>query len=396
MMFHSSSLDSNQQMIKRKVEEINAEQIDKKTRVLLAYEIKNREKEITFLNNKISMIQKEIHQTDSSIERLNQEVNRSKSALSGLFKDSSSKKVNEWAELKQMQKEVEELLSILPQLKASVTENKSAIESLTQTLKPLEEEWRHISEEKQELEESLSKADVTLSSLEQEISIMRGTRGLLYGILPDGYSAGLIDNITLNFEKCIQSYYDEIDSQIAEVKAKKAEMEHQISLEQEVLRRIRPEKISLEHEAQRVLESQMVDEALIFAELEKLKSKDGEISEQNSNLNADIDSASLQIKDIDGSIITKQNMVVDLNKKYENLLDLKRKVGDMEDIEQELKRIRAMVLEAKSEHNIKHSMFDIINNIKSDMASMNQRLKSIYESFNIELDNFDNAIDQVA
>lgn len=391
-MSHSSSLNSNQQRIRKTVEELKAEQSDKNTRILLAYEIKNREKEIMFLTNKISMIQKEIHQIDSSIDSLVPVIKTSKASLSDIVKENDIQ-ADGWAELNKIQKDIQNMLSALPRLKREITEQKKDIQELSKTLKPLEEEWSHISEEQHELDESARKVGITLSSLEQELSIMRETNGLLYGIMPDGYDKGLVDDISVNFEQCIQNYYDEIDSQIVGVKAKTAELQQQIELENDVFRRIRPEKISLEREAQRVLDAAVMHESTLVSELEQLRGKTKQFKDQNSTLAKDIDIASLEIKDIEASIITKKSMLLDLHKKYENLVELRHRVDKMDDIEGELKRIRTMTMQSKTEHNISSSMLATINSIKSDLLSMNDRLKSIYGEFNTHLDNFDNAID---
>ncbi|MBF0228371.1 MAG: hypothetical protein HQK63_02070 [Desulfamplus sp.] len=393
-MSHSSSLDSNKQKIKKTVEEINAEQSDKKTRVLLTYEIKNREKEITFLTSKISMIQKEIQQIDSSIDSLGSVVKNSKSQLSDTLKINGSN-ANGWSELQKMQKDIQNMLSALPQLKSQISQKKKDIQEFTQTLTPLEDEWRQISEEKGELDESFNKANITLSSLEGEISVMRETKGLLYGILPQGYDTNLVDDISINFEACIQSYYNELEANIAQVKEKTEEMERQIEFEENLLKQIKPEKVSLEREAQRVLDNAMLDESTLSVELEQMQSQHQALSSQNSNLTEDIDGASLQIKDIEGSIKTKQNIHHELKNRYEALLELKSKVDKIDDIEAELRHIKTMSWQAKSEYNVSNSMLSTINSIKSDLTSMNDRLKAVYVDFNKQLEIFDAAVGRV-
>ncbi|MBF0376883.1 MAG: hypothetical protein HQK72_05325 [Desulfamplus sp.] len=393
-MSHSSSLDSNKQKIKKTVEEINAEQSDKKTRILLAYEIKNREKEITFLTNKISMIQKEIYQIDSSIDSVGSVIKKSKAQLLDTLKSNVSN-ADEWSELKKMQKDIQNMLSALPQLKSQISQKKKDIQEFTQTLTPLEDEWRQVSEEKGELDESFNKANITLSSLEGEISVMRETKGLLYGILPQGYDTKLVDDISVNFEQCIQSYYNEIEANISEVKKKTEEMEHQIEFEENLLKQIRPEKVSLEREVKRVLDSAMLDESTLSVELEQMQSQHEELISQNSNLTEDIDGASLQIKDIEGSIKTKQNIHLQLKNRYETLLELKSKVDKIDDIEAELRHIKNMSWQAKSEYNVSNSMLSTINSIKSDLTSMNDRLKAVYGDFNKQLEIFDAAVERV-
>ncbi|MBF0232176.1 MAG: hypothetical protein HQK65_03960 [Desulfamplus sp.] len=392
--FHASSFDPDQQNITKTIEKMNAEKSEKKNRLLLAYEIQNREQEIVFLTSKISMMQKQIHQIYSAITLLDSKMSASKSELSSVLKD-RNRNFSGFSDLNQLETELHNRLSELPELKRAMLETRKGIDALNQELQPLEEEWVQISEKRSELDESANIIDVELSGLEQELSIMRETKGLLYGILPQGYNLDLIDDLSVNFEQCIQNYYDEIESQIVGVTEQIMEIEHLIAKEEDYQKLILPERNSLERESRRVIANALLHESTLFSELEELRSKHQEIKQKNIDLTEMISMVSIEIKDLDGSILTQQELLAEIDDRYQRLLALKLKIDKIDKIEEELKKINTMIRQTKAENSINKSMFETVSTIKSDLYSTNDRLKSIYKDFNSQIEKFDKSFNSL-
>ncbi|MBF0469573.1 MAG: hypothetical protein HQK61_11930, partial [Desulfamplus sp.] len=66
------------------------------------------------------------------------------------------------------------------------------------------------------------------------------------------------------------------------------------------------------------------------------------------------------------------------------------KTGNADD---ELKRIKDMTRERKTENEIKSVLFEAISKARLDLGSINGKLRSIYEEFNYRLEDFDKKID---
>lgn len=389
-------LAPNQEKIVKAVDEMDSNNKEKKTRLLLAHEIQNREKENVFLTHKAAKFQKELDNTVSAIESLNSRLIKPKEELSLLVKEKkkSNLKIDE---LKKFETEYKEKKSLLPGLNRNISEVDNEVSKLMRTCKTIEQKWNQVNDEKKALEVSKAAIADKLSGLETTLPALQNTRSLLHGILPEGYDVKTFDEVSVDFEKLIETYYDEINNEIAQVKEQTRDLENQVDKENQIEKSIGPEKAAMVKEAETLLDAEhlSLDAATVSAELAKLCNRNQELDTKKDKLTAEVKKRTDEIADLDEGIAAQKSHTKNLKDRYAYLVELTNTVAKMDSIDDEIKKVQAKSRKIEIEQKLCNELIGTIKNIQADLGLTNEKLRFIYSDYNDKLEYFDQSINQL-
>lgn len=360
-----------------------------KKKQLFETEIRKTTREIEYIDDKIAVARKQLQKTVEANKEIEPRLHKAKRKLSRLQKERETAE-NEYAMLKAIEREMESKRAILPGIKKQIAHLREDIRESSARFKALQLRQRKTMAEKEYLEKETEALKTKLSGLENEIPVMRNTRDMLAGVMPEGFDADTYHTIQHqgDLESTIANYADEVNEQIERLKKEATELNTQIDEKHAREKLLLSEKENLQSKIEDIV-AELGGEAKkspILNELNRLRDKKELFVAECYRMMKEVTRLDAGIKNLDDALEQGRKLQSESMERYRYLVLRKQEMDEVDNIDAEIERLQNEIQRHNTDSYINNKLIGITNDIKQDVVSMNAKLRSAVEEYNKQFD----------
>jgi chromosome segregation ATPase len=366
-----------------------------KEKQVFTTEIRKDRREIEYIEDKIAIARTQVRKAREASKETEIRLQEAEKELSRIRKEREAAE-GEYETLKAIEKDLESKRAILPGIKRQIVHVREDISKLSATFEELQSTHRARLVEKEGLEKEMGSLKIRLEGLENEIPVMRNTRDILVGVMPEGFDADTFDAIQDQgkIEKAINDYVTEVNEQIEKLEKEASELNAQIG---EKHAQQEPLLSRKEHLTGKVKDFTAevggeVEKTTIEDEVNRLRDEKGRLVAESEGMTKETNRLEASIKRLDDELEQGKQLERDLMERYTYLTSRKQKMDEFDDIDAEIERLQKEMQKCDRDSNANDKLIEITDDIKQDVGFNNDKLRSALKDYNEQVDVFVNIL----
>ncbi|NVM21017.1 MAG: hypothetical protein HWN68_04485 [Desulfobacterales bacterium] len=366
-----------------------------KEKQILVDEIRKTRMEIEYIENRVDIVREQLQKTTESASETEILLQAAEKELSRIRKERRIAG-SEYETLKAIEKDVESKRAVLPDIKRQIRRLRGDVSKLSARFNKLQSADRVSLAEKESLEKKVGVLKTKSSGLETELPVIKNTRDILVGLMPDGFDLDTFDEIQDrgDVEKAINDYVTEVKDQIDKLEKEASGLNTQIEEKHAQEKPLLSKKEDLEGKVED-LTAQVggeVEKAPIVDEVNGLQAEKERLAAESEQMMKETNQLNLSIKNLDDELKQGTKFKQDLIERYVYLTSRKEEIEALDDIEAEIERIHNEIQKHDRNSSVDDKLVEIINDIKQDIGLINGKLRSAVKEYNEQFDAFMSAV----
>ncbi|HIJ58053.1 MAG TPA: hypothetical protein HPP41_00090 [Deltaproteobacteria bacterium] len=369
-----------------------------KEKQLFEAEIRKTIREIEYIKDKITVARKQLQKTVAANKEFEPRLQEAARKLSRLQKDRETAET-EYAKLKAIEEDMEGKRATLPGIRNKIVHLREDVRKSSLRFEELQLRHREALAEKEHLVKETGALKTKLSRSENEIPLMRNTRDIFAGVMPEGFDADTYHAIQDqgDLEKTIANYVDKVNEQIETLKKEASELSTQIDEKRSLQRSL----VSKKEHLQKKIEDLTADvggevnKSKIVNELNRLQEEKKRFTRESNRMMKELNRLDVKIKSLDDELEQGEKLERDLMKKYTYLASRKQEMDEFDNIDAEIERLQNEIQNHNTDSNINDKLIEITNDIKQDVGLMNRKLQFAIEEYNKQFSGFDKTVSRL-
>ncbi|SLM32773.1 Putative ATPase involved in DNA repair or chromosome segregation [Desulfamplus magnetovallimortis] len=360
----------------------------KKRLSILEADIWKNFKELEYIQHKIDQKSKKLEETISAIKTIEPKLSEAKKRLNSVEPEKEALE-NEYLRLQDIQKN-------LDKKKLDLEENRDHIALLLDDISKAGENIRLLENTNQSIIANSAEADNLVNSnraklihLQDEIEVNINTRKLMEGIKPDSIGNEEFRALQINDEN-VEAYQAEATDIINRMKDEMAAMTSRISeissLEAGVIGKIKSLESKIEALKKDISTAKGKEELL--SEIEALVKNRKDLTLKLETCRKKKSLLTSEITEIKGELTKETEFKQTCLKNIDRLTMRKKEMENIENIDQEMERIKQRIEDMNMETTGNHSFLQILNRICQETKTHNNSLKTRVDTYLAAMDQY--------
>ena len=366
-----------------------------KKKQVLTTEIRKDRMEIQYIEDKIPIARTQVRKAREASKETEIRLREAEKELAHIRKEREAAQ-SEYETLRAIEKDLEGKRVILPGIKRQIAHVREDISKLSARFKELQSTHREWLVEKEDLEKEMGSLKTRLGGLENEIPVMRNTREILVGVMPEGFEPDAFHAIQDHgeIEKAINDFVTEVKEQIDKLEKEASGLNTQID---EKHSREKPLLSRKEHLKGKVkdLTAEVggeVEKATIEDEVNRLRDEKERLVAESERMTKETNGLDTSINSMDDELEQGKKLERDLMERYTYLTSRKQEMDEFDDMDAEIERLQKEMQKCDRDSNVNDKLFEITDDIKQDVGSINGKLQSALKDYNEQVDAFMNTV----
>jgi chromosome segregation ATPase len=368
---------------------------ERKQRQLLEFEIRHMTLEFEYNTDKIPTARKSLSKTIKAISGTEHRYVDHKQKLSRL-QEEKGKLEQEYTSIKASLEDLENKRSIIPELKDQIERMNEEMRMSSQTLKERQAKHRELLRDKENLGKEPEALRAKLSQLKTEIPVIKNTRDILTGCMPEGFESEEYFSIQEKeeIEKSITSYVVEVKGEIKKIREMipglKAQTEEKDKEKTRLLSK--NEHLLQKHKALVAETGNDTEKTIIEEEITTLQGEKQRLAGESDLMTQEVSQLETEIKRTSEGLEREKKVKADSMERYTYLTSKKQKMEEFDNIEAEIKRLKKEALKHKTDSGVNTAVIGVTSEIKQDLDPITGKLQSAIEHYNKQFEEFGQTI----
>ena len=366
-----------------------------KKKQVLTTEIRKDRMEIQYIEDKIPIARTQVRKAREASKETEIRLREAEKGLAHIRKEREAAQ-SEYETLRAIEKDLEGKRVILPGIKRQIAHVREDISKLSARFKELQSTHREWLVEKEDLEKEMGSLETRLGGLENEIPVMRNTREILVGVMPEGFDPDAFHAIQDHgeIEKAINDFVTEVKEQIDKLEKEASGLNTQIdekhALEKPLLSRKEHLKGKVKDLTAEV--GGEVEKATIEDEVNRLRDEKERLVAESERMTKETNGLDTSINSMDDELEQGKKLERDLMERYTYLTSRKQEMDEFDDMDAEIERLQKEMQKCDRGSNVNDKLFEITDDIKQDVGFINGKLQSALKDYNEQVDAFMNTV----
>ena len=366
-----------------------------KKKQILEAEIRRTAREIEYIEDKIAVAGKQLQETVEANEEIEPRLQGAERKLSRFQKERGAAE-SEYETLKAIEEDVKGKRAILPGIKKQIAHLRGDVSKLSARFKALHPTYQESLVKKENLEKETGGLKTRSSGLENEIPVMRNTKDILVGLMPEGFDPDTFHAIQDHgeIEKAINGYVAEVNKQIERLEKETSELDTQLDGKRTQAKPLLSKKEHLEGKVKDLTADVggEVEKATIVDEIDRLRAEKERFAAESERMMKEMNRLDSSTKSLDHELEQGKKLERDLMERYTYLISRKQEMSEFDNIEAEIERIQNEVQKHDRGSNVNDRLIEITNEIKQDVGLINGKLRSVIKEHDKQFDVFVNIV----
>jgi chromosome segregation ATPase len=366
-----------------------------KNEQILVAEIRKATIEIQYIEDKVAIGRARLQKTTKAIEETEIRLREAEKELSRIRKERAAAE-GEHEKLQATEREIHSNGAILADMKKQIAHVRGVVRRLSARFKALQSTHRNGQVKKETLEKEVGTIGIRSSALEKGLPVMRNTRDLLVGILPEGFDVDTIDELDNQdeIEKAINDYIAEVNEHMERLEKERSGLNRQIDEKDMQQRVFLSRKDDLEGKV-KGLTAEVGGEAeveTVIDEVERLRDEKERLGAECEAMMKEGDQLESNIKILDDELEAGKKLERELTERNACLTSRKQEMDQFDDMEAEIKRLQKEMQKCERDSSVNDMLTEIIGDIKEYVGLINGKLRYAVKDYNEQFDAFINTV----
>jgi chromosome segregation ATPase len=362
---------------------------------IFAAEIRKTRREIQYIEDKVAIARTQVRKITEASKENEVRLRGAEKELSRIRKEMESAE-SEYETLRAIEKNLENKRKILPGTKRRIAHVREDISKLSARFEELQSTHRERLVVKEDLEKEMGRLKTRLTRLENEIPVMRNTRDILVGLMPEVFDSDSFRVIQDQgeIENAINDYVTEVKERIEILQKDTSELSTQIDQRHSEQKPFLSRKEHLEGKVKDLAEEVggEVEKATIEDEVNRLQDEKGRLVAESEQMTKETNRLDTSIKSLDDELEQGKQLDRDLMERYTYLTSRKQEMDEFDDIDAEIERLQKEMQKCDRGSNVNDKLIEITDYIKQEVGFMNGKLRSALEDYNEAFRRFSNLL----
>jgi chromosome segregation ATPase len=397
MTNHSNLATSKlkEEKLQNVLEKVESYLQDRKQRQLLEFEIRHMTLEFEYSKDRIPVARKSLSKTIEDISEIDPRFITQQQKLSRLQKESEELE-QEYIAFKARLEDLENKRSILPDLKAQIESMHEEVRMSSDSLKTLQSRYQEVLLNKENLGKETEDLKSKLSLVKNEIPVIKNTRDILLGCIPEGFDPEVYHSIQEKeeIEKSITSYVTEVKGEIKKIRKEISEFTTQIEEKDKEKEQLVSKKEHLQQKHE-VLVAEVGDDSekpIIEEEVNKLEGEKQRLAGESDQMTKEVSRLEAEIKRINDALERKKKVKADSMEQYTYLSSKKQEIEKFDNLEAVIEKLKKETEKHITDSKVNNLVIGVSSDIKQNVDSLNGRLQSAIEHYNRQFEELDRTI----
>jgi len=353
----------------------------KKKKEILAFEIVNNNKEIEYIRDRIAMVRERLDEKRNAVREIELRMTEPGDKLVSLQSERQAAK-DEYARLKDIQRDIEKNPAVLEEKRLQVKDLTQDVRKASKKLEALQSAHQEALTRRNQVKEEIKVHKARVGTLEEEIGVMADTRDILNGRMPERIGVNdFPDFQSDDIEATVRKYVAEVNGTIEDIGNEISALKVQIDerrIEEEALS---PKKARLQRRVEKLGSCITTDK-----DTESLTAEVRGLEQDCDRLGREIKMKGEELKHIEAGITELENGLKrerefesDSMERLEYLTARKREMDAIENIGNEMERLKNEIQRLNAEAEANKNFQDITEHVKEDVEAINRSLRSAVE-----------------
>ena len=358
-----------------------------KNKQTLRMELIKLSKEIKYFDEKIINIRQKIHGSLSKIELMKQKIIKPEKELQDLSAEKEQVEKDK-KELDALEAKMAEKLKLLPEIKSKMKIIRRDYKSSQSSYYKIKEAHDALDAENKILEKQIVENKAKMDALSSENTVMKSTRDLLKGLIPDNFDQDTFDKVQVNQGETLELFIQDmktnmefIKSEIKRLDSEKDQMKKQI----EPIRKIIQENKAKISEISQVL-GETKDLDSIIEKSERLNQEIKLLPKKTQEMKTESNAFETKINEIDQQMVLNKKLELELSQRLDYLKKRKQQMDSLEDIESEIQRLGKETLDDKKQKSIYQRLGQLSKSIYEELSVIKDQSQTQMEDYMKTLD----------
>jgi len=355
-----------------------------KEKQILVSEIRKTAIEIQYIEDKIAIGRTKLQNTEKASSEPEARLREAEQELSRIRKERESAE-SEYEKLREIERDIEGKQAVLPDMIVQIAHVRGDVSKLSAKLKALQSSHQESLAKQETLEKEMGELKTRSSALENEIPVMRNTRDVLIGILPEGFDADTFDEIQDQgeIEKAINDYISEVNGLMESLEKERSDLNTVIAEKDTQQKSLLSKKEDLEEKIKDLTEEVggEVEIEAVLDEVKRLRDEKERLGAECEAMMKERDQLESSIKSIDDELEQGKKLERELTERYTYLASRKQEMDRFDDIDAQIQRLHEEMQKCDMDSNVNDKLIEITSEIKEDIGLMNKKLQSALEDY---------------
>jgi len=362
----------------------------------LAYEIPKDTKEIEYLRGRTAAVRKRLDETEKPIKEMQLRMAEPKRKLTCLQKERQLA-VEEYDRLKELERDMEGKLLKLPKIQAEIRKLAEDVRKSSGRLRSLQSSHHEVLQRRERLGRECKSFEAKLTSLEEEIPVMRNTRDILRGKRPEHFDADTFEKIQGDVEMLVESYVSEVEGEIERIKKETSSLNARLDAKQEEEGTLLSKKGNLQKtiEGLRAHIGKDKNRETLVTELAKLERQNNELAGEVEKKEKGISRMESATKSVDDRLRREREINFDSKKRHSYLISRKQEMGTLENVADEIQGLKDEIQRLNMDSEANRAFHETIKKLNEDVDPTRKQLRSTLEEYKRVFGEFEREINSL-
>jgi len=371
---------------------------ERKHKQLLEYEIRHMTLDFEYSKDTIPVARKSLSKTIEDISEIEPRFITQQQNLSRLQQE-VERLEKEYAFVQERLEDLENKRLILPDLKAQVESMQEAVRMSSDILKPLQSRYQEVLLNKETLAKATEGLKAKLSQVNNEIPVMKNTRDILLGCIPEGFDPEVYHSIQEKeeIEKSITSYVSEVKGEIEKIKREMSEYTAQLEVKDKKKERLVSKNEQLQQKYNSLV-AEVGDDSekpIIEEEVNRLEGEKQRVAGEADQMTKEVSRLEAEMKTINEAVEREKKTKADSMERYTYLSSKRQEIEKFDNLEAAIEKLKKETEKHITDSKVNNRVLGVSSDITQDVDSLNGRLQSAIEYYNKQIEECDRTINSL-
>lgn len=350
----------------------------KRKREILGFEVARNNREAEYIRDKIAVVRKRLDEKTDAAGKIERSMSGWEDKLISLRSERQGAE-DEYAGLRHIEEDIEKRHAALEEKRQLAKNLREAVRNASEKLKTLRSGEQEALARRNHVGKKVKLQKERLNGLEKEVGVMRVTRDMLKGIIPEAIKDADIPEFEADtVQVIIEKYIAEVNETIDGIGNDISELEKKIDEAPAEEKRLSTEKEGLEGRLDELASRISTDEdkESLMAEVSGLEEDHGRLVRDIETNGEELKRIESEMTEVGDGIEVEREFQKNSGERFTYLKAMKAEMDGIDDIEKEIGRLGNEVQRINAEAIADGNFLNIANKVKEQVKSINSSLRS--------------------
>jgi len=372
---------STNRTVNRLFIEIGSRLENVKKKQTLHYELIKLLNEIQYIKDKITFVQNQLGQTISDIDLMKQKlVEPEKELQTRIIEKNRIEKKQ--ADIENIEKQIAKKVLLLPDIKKRMRIIRNDYEDYQISFFTIKEKYDALLAENDLIEKMIAANKTKINDFSNEINVMKNTRDLLKGLLPQDFDQKTFQEIQINHEETLKTYIHDMNQNMDSIKKESDRLSHETK---EMKQQITPLQNTIQMNQTKI--NQIYQEIGTTSDIQSLIQESNTLTQENQIIPKKIEDMAKEsqlfknhINALDENIDHQQKKENELNQRLAYLTKRKQQMDAVSDITHFITQLQKETYHSQKQIVIHKQLGQLSQSSLKEVLSIKTQLQSQLES----------------